>query len=225
VVSVSDELGDSFVETIQKSQLSDLAIDAADALVSPLPIFGKLRKLLNGIQSVHAYYYAKKVLAFLTEIEQIPQRARQEQISAMAVVPGEREKFGEHVALLLDRMNEIEKAKLMGRVVTAFLKKEITLDDMKSLNFALDAIDLRVISTLKSACNGERTREGEDHHLLAQCGLMTPDVYVHTDPLELAFANLDGGNEPPQTYHTFREAGMYHKVNRLGRLLVKVCSG
>lgn len=141
----------------------------------------------------------------------------------MLVVPGEREKFGEHLVLLLDRMNDIEKAKMMGLVATAFIEGRISLDDMKSLNFALDAIDLRMTGVLKAAANAWHVSASHETSMLAQCGLMTPHLSIETTPLELGIAGIGGSPTHTDRYETFKSAELQYELNCLGRLFIEVC--
>jgi hypothetical protein len=200
-----------------------MTFDVADALISPIPIFGTLSKLWGGIQSMHSYFYTKKVLAFLRELESIPKEKRKAQIDKMLSEPGEQEKFGEHLVLLLDRMNEVGKATMMGRVARAFLEGQISHDDLKSLNFALDAIDLRMTITLKCTADAWHGYTTEEGMMLAQCGLMAPHLAIETTPLELSTASLSGGPSRTDRYETFKSAELCYKVNRLGKLFIEVC--
>lgn len=220
---MKNEIEISLVKTMRSSDLKDLACDLADAMISPIPIFGSLSKLWGGVQSIHSYFYTKKVLAFLCELDSIPKEKREAQISKILSTSGEQEKFGAHLALLLDRMNEIDKATMMGRVAKAFLEGRISQDDLKSLNFSLDAIDLRTVETLKSAVDAWRGSTSHDAMMLAQCGLMTPHLEIETTPLEVGTVGLDGGTTRTNRYETFKSAELQYKLNRLGKLFIDVC--
>lgn len=220
---MENEIENSLVETIRSSELDDVAFDLADATLFQLPVLGTLSKLYGGVQSVHLYFYTKKVLAFLRELESIPREARQLQLDKMLAEPGEQEKFGEHLALLLDRMNEVSKAGMMGRVAKAFLEGKITRNDLKSLNFALDSIDLRMVDTLKKAVAASYGIKSVEGMMLSQCGLMTAQLAIETKTLEIESANLDGARLRPERYETFKSAAIEYHINRLGKLFVEVC--
>jgi hypothetical protein len=220
---MSNEVETSLVETLRSSGLYDLTFDVADAMLSPIPIFGSLSKLWGGVQSIHSYFYVKKVLAFLLELSSIPKEEREAQMNKMLGHPGEQQKFGEHLVLLLDRMNEVNKATMMGRVARAFIEEKLSLDDMKSLNFALDAIDLRMTGTLKAASDAWQGSTTHEAFMLAQCGLMTPTLAITTTPLEFKTVGLDSGPTRSERYETFKSARIEYTINRLGRLFIEVC--
>ena len=220
---MNNEIESSLYKTIRDSELSELGFDVADALTSSIPIFGSLSKLLKGVNSIHTYFYCKKVLSLLREVESIPKEKRQAQLNKMLSKPGESEKFGEHIALLLDRMNDVDKAKMMGKVSRAFIEEKITLDDLKSLNFALDTIDLRMADYLKEACKSYYPSNNPQDQLLAQCGLMSPELNIETTPLEIKAANLDGGFSNSERYETFKSAKIQYKITHLGKIFVEIC--
>lgn len=219
---MQDEIADSFVETIRDSDLKDAAIELTDAASSGLPIFSTIAKLLGGVQSVHNYYYTKKVMAFLTELKSIPKEERQRQIAKIVVVPGEREKFGEHIALMLDRVNAVRKATLMGKVAKAFLEERISRDDLESLNAAIDVLDLRVINYLKGAVDHYDTSTPQDQHL-AQCGLMAPELKVETEGMEITEGGFTDEFTPNHKFKAFKSAGIYYNLTEIGRLFIEVC--
>lgn len=220
---MNNEIEISLVDTLRSSELYELTFDVADALMSPIPIFGSLSKLWGGVQSMHSYFYAKKVLAFLRELGSVPKEERESQITLMLSKAGEQEKFGEHLALLLDRMNDVSKAAMMGKIATAFVRGRISLDDLKSLNFALDKIDPRMEHALKDVGGAMHGSASEEAMMLAQCGLMTPHLAIETTPLDLTTASLDGRPSKTDRYKTFKSAELRYTVNRLGKLFVEVC--
>lgn len=171
---------------------------------------------------MHSYFYTKKVLAFLREVDAIPKEERQAQIDRMLSEPAEQEKFGEHLALLLDRMNAIEKATMMGRVARAFIEGRISRDDMQSLNFALDAIDLRMTGALRDAAEAWHGAAIHEAAMLAHCGLMTPALKIETTPLEIGTAGFSGPTTT-ERYETFKAGRIEYTINPLGRLFVEVC--
>ncbi|MBC8877194.1 MAG: hypothetical protein H8E44_47805 [Planctomycetes bacterium] len=208
-----NELESSLVETIASSDLSELKAELLEAAADTagLPVLKTLHEFFKGVDG---YFYTKKVLRFLSEVRAVPKETRQKQVSKMLVVPGERERFGEHLALLLDRMNDIEKARMMGRVATAFLQEKISIDDLKSLNFALDAFDLRMADSLEHIYENDGRETRPEASLLANCGLLDTGLAV------------DGSTESVKTHSRTKRAQsirIAYSPNRLGRLFVDIC--
>lgn len=221
---MSNEIEDSLVETLSSSELSGIVIDVGDAMSTGLPVFGSLKKLWDGTHALHTHYYAKKVAAFLKGVSDVSQEQRQQQIAKMTVVPGEKEKFAEHLAMMIDRMNEIEKAKMMGKVARAYLREEICLDDLKSLNFALDAVDLRLTDILQRAYENEWGPQYVECQLLVQCGLMYAKLDIETERLSLGVVtSLESFSSRSEDYETFKSARLKYMITDLGRLFVEIC--
>ena len=96
---------------------------------------------------------------------------------------------------------------------------------MESLNFALDAIDLRMTGALRDASEAWHGAATHEALMLAHGGLMTPSLEIETMPLDLTTASLEGWNDRTERYETFKSARIEYKINRLGTLFLQVCLG
>ena len=120
------EIEESLIRTIRESDLSEAATTVVDA-ATEIPVVGVFVKLTRGFGTVRDYFFTRKVLKFLKELHSIPQPERLSQIDKLHADQTHSQRFGEHVVMLLDRLNELDKAKLMGLVVKAYIQERITL--------------------------------------------------------------------------------------------------
>lgn len=216
----------SMVRTVAESDLSELTAEAIDAALDnlPLPIFSMLRKFYRSAQSVKDYYYTKKVLRYLREFSDVPVEQRREQIDKMRDIPGEQEKFGAHICLVLDRLNDLDKASLMGKVSRAFLLGRISVEQLKSLNFAIDAVDPRLLCLLAEFVRHARPLSGLawEQQSLVSCGLMAIRLRLEkNDPISQRVGHTRDFAARDGEYVTSIE--LNYEVTATGHLLVRTC--
>ena len=206
----------SLVRTIATSDLAELTSDFADAALDdlPIPVFSSLRKLYRGARSVQNYFYVKKVIQYLRELRDLSADTRREQLAELLPTPDEREKFGEHISLVLDRVNDVSKARLMGRASLAFLNGNIDFEQLKSLNFAIDSIDLRLLPFLKAPY----TATESDKQSLASCGLMILKLDIRTESIGIADLHSSG-----QSIDLLKSASVQYSLTDLATLFIDIC--
>lgn len=209
----------SLVKTITNSDLADLTSDIVDKLLDdlPLPVFSSLRKLHQGVRSVQNYFYTKKVYRYLCEIRDIPPTQRQQRLEQLLNTPEEKEKFGEHIILVLDRLNDVDKARLMGRATRALLEDRIDVDQLKSLDFVIDAIDLRLLPVLK----GERFASDDDNQSLARCGLANIHLDIRTERIEIIEDSMSSSHNSSQ--EVLKSARLKYEQTDIARMFVEIC--
>lgn len=110
----------------------------------------------------------------------------------------------------------------MGKVAKAFIEEVITLDDLKSLNYSLDLIDLRMADYLKETSESISTTNNPQDQMLAQCGLMSLGLSMKTITHK-TLSMGDDGPEEPGSFETFKSASILYKVTDLGKLFVDIC--
>jgi hypothetical protein len=159
----------SLVETMRKADLSELSADVTDKALEAaggIPIMGTLYKLWKAASSIPTYLFAKKVFRFLYELKDIPPEERQAQLARLDVVPGETEKIGETVLLLLDRLNDMQKPTMLGRAFRAYLEKKITLEQFHALSHAIDALSVSHLAEVERLYNKDTVSFGDPYHTI-----------------------------------------------------------
>src|SRR5690348_6164273 len=130
----ADELNNSMLETIEAAGLPDLATELgevafdsllADGLVKDIPVIGVLAKLWKAGVTARDYVFVKKLGHFLLELRNVPDDKRREMVLKLRQDPAFGERAGEQVILLLDRLDDLSKPKLIGRAFRAFCEGKI----------------------------------------------------------------------------------------------------
>lgn len=157
-IDAYENLAPNLLTTLSNSDLAGLGVDTlvkelAPDLVDEVPV---VRALLRISNSITDWLYTKKVIRFLAEFSDIPPQERQQQVARMTVDHGEEKKFGEHIILLLDRLNDIDKASLVGKVARAFLSEQISMNELLALNDAIDRMDMRDVEFVRKRFTEEK---------------------------------------------------------------------
>lgn len=156
-----DSLGNSLTETIQGSDLpsviedlGEVAIDALikDGVLKDVPIISTLHGLWKTGVTIRDHIFVQKLLKFLTELAEVPHAERVGMIERLAQESSYRERVGEEIILLLDKLDRLEKAKLVGRAFAAYCKGQINSEILERLITAIDRIALRDLPILKQFC-------------------------------------------------------------------------
>ena len=100
--------------------------------------------------------FAKKVLQFLANLDDVPTNERLLQVSRLDESSEERQRVGESLVLLLDRLNDMEKPALLARAFQAFLQGQIDRSQFQGLAYAVDTITTDLLSEYRSAYEEHR---------------------------------------------------------------------
>ncbi len=233
----TNELELSLVDTLQESELKSLAVDYAElgidalldeGILKEVPIIGTIQKAYSIATSIQNRLYMKKLAEFLVNLADVPKNRRQKQIEKLVGNAKERQRAGENLMLLLDRVNDMSKPAMMARALRAFLLEEIDAPTMWRLLHAIDLVAVTYLPALQSAYKSHAHSEQDatealptspDYHHLAFCGLLTFEfgqlLGSGKDPWETI--NPDGS--VTRTIAKYQKGGFVR--NSLGRLFAE----
>jgi len=204
--------------------------------VGGIPVVGVLHKFWKVACSVPTYLFMKKMIRFLAELKDISPEDRQSQIARLDVVPGEKERVGETLLLLLDRLNDMQKPAMVGRAFKAFLEGKITSEQFRSMTHAIDALSVSHLAALdsfyrysapaymmgakilKDSPFSDTKERNTPLQGLAMCGLVSIDWRAETKRMRAA--NLDGGSSEVG-FDAVVAGEIAYMPNHLGRLFWK----
>lgn len=128
-------LGQSLMSSLKQSNLSEALASFADittsqSVNSPLaeiPVFGTLLKFCRAGIDVRSYLFTKKVYSFLYELTEVPQDKR---ISFAESLENEEilSKVGENVILIIERVDDMDKASVIGRIFAKWIEGKTDQD-------------------------------------------------------------------------------------------------
>jgi hypothetical protein len=91
----------------------------------------KVAKAVGAIASFRDELYRMKLTAFLGEMDGVDESDRRRFAEELEADAGSREKAGAALMLLLDKLDEMDKPTIVGRIFRAALERRISFGDMK----------------------------------------------------------------------------------------------
>jgi hypothetical protein len=205
--SIKGDLGEVGVD------LTEVAIDALldEGVIRDVPIVGSLKALFSAAVNIKDYFYLKKVLIFLSELKESSKEEREDFVTHNFASDSQVNAVGEKLLLLLERSDDIEKARIYGKIIRHSILNNITRDRAFRLCYMVDKVYLKDVSVLiehfSQTRNTEVSPEDMDPFIafeLQKAGLLT-------------FSSIDGGN-----FESIHSGGIVFHVNEYGRKLVEV---
>jgi hypothetical protein len=109
-------------------KLGEVALDSTlrEGIVKDIPIIGTAFTLWKAGNDIAAHFFAKKVSAFLTEIDKVPHKKRVEFAESHLKNESQEENVGEVTLMLLEKMDHPLLAKLLGRAFALMVEEKIS---------------------------------------------------------------------------------------------------
>jgi hypothetical protein len=132
-----NEISNSLTETIKKSDLKDMSVDIVEVftdefleegIIKELPIIKTIFSIYKTGISIKDKLFIKKILYFLNELKSVEINKRTELINKIDSSEAYKTKVGEKLLLILDRVDEYEKAEIIGKLFKGFLNEKIDYD-------------------------------------------------------------------------------------------------
>ncbi len=129
--------------------VAELALDAAldEGLLKDVPVFGWLFKAYGVATTIRERIFLSKVSKFLQATAAVSDSDRVKFREKIAADPEFCRKIGENLVLLLDRHDNMDKAHILGKVFSGYLRGVIDYDSFLKI---ASAVDRALISDLKS---------------------------------------------------------------------------
>lgn len=120
----------------------ELGVDAAleSGFLRDIPIVSSVVGLFGTIGSVRDQLLATKLLRFLGQLSKIPQEDRIEMVDKLNEDDKFSGKAGAAILEIIDRMESQMKPELAGKCFAAYVKAEISFEELRRLLFALERI-------------------------------------------------------------------------------------
>jgi hypothetical protein len=135
------------------SELTETAIDSilSEGLLKDVPVVGTIAKIASMGQNIKDWFFTKKVCKFLLELDVIELEKRQMFVDELED-KGEREEVGETLIVILDRLDHLTKASMIGRLFQSYILERISFDELMVLSAVVERI---YIVDLKSLLNND----------------------------------------------------------------------
>jgi len=121
-------------------EVAEIALDGAidEGLLREIPVFSWLVSTCRIVSSVRERLFLKKIAIFLNDIGNVSEDTKQAFVQDLDANPGEKKELGEKLILLLDRMNNFDKARLLSIVFRSYVCG--SLDEVE-FTYLCDAVD------------------------------------------------------------------------------------
>jgi hypothetical protein len=187
----------------------DLLIESE--VLKDIPVFGIGFKSFSLYNKITESFFTKKLLKFLFELKDIPQSKREEFITELES-KNETKKAGEKLLITLNRLNDDDKASIIGKLLKKTILGKITFNDFKRLTHIIDNTYLEDLELLK---DNEYLRNINDDIKtnLHQIGLLNQSIKDNREHEEYKFKQTGKREIIPATFE--------YKLNSYGRILIE----
>lgn len=175
-----------------------------DEILKDIPLVGLLFKMKNVVTTIQDKLFAKKLLSFLKELENVPIEKRYEQINKIDSNSEYKTKVGEKLLFIINNCEDSEKSKVIGKIFKAFLEEKINYDDFLRSSNCINKINYTdfEIFLKRGITSNER---GNDAFLNA--GLLT---FKFTKPKMVRDTYFGG------------DYGIIYETSEIGRILLRI---
>lgn len=142
-----DELGDTFLATIENSQLTEALIEAGDmsladliGVLNDIPVLKWITAGGKAVSSLRDYFFIKRMAAFLADFSSLSPDKRADVIRKLDTEPVYAKRAAEAVMTVLERVDSPTKAVWVSRALRAYATGEITANELMRLNAAIERI-------------------------------------------------------------------------------------
>ncbi len=210
-----DTLGESIIsENLTKltKDLLEVGLDSflENGILRDIPIIGSFSSIAKIGIGIRDKIFAKKILMFLFEIKDIPFEKRKEFTDKINSNSEYSSKVGETILLIIDKLDDIKKAELIGKLFVYSINGIINYKTFLRLSIIIERCFLEDLSKLELYYNGKQKQlEVIDKHILYNLGLL---INLGIDGTTYLF-NPD--EEIPKKEIVF-------KISEYGRLIVEL---
>lgn len=128
----------NFLEAALEAGEAALDLLTDNEAVKAVPVIGTAFKLLKGVDDMRDRALAAKLETFIRDPSLQCDPVREKLRNGISSSEEEAIKVGETLFLVLDKMTDLEKPRLLARVFRAYLDEVITGADLRRLSHALD---------------------------------------------------------------------------------------
>ena len=163
----------------------EIALDSflKDGPINDIPIFGTALKVVQGGKALRDFFFIRKLYEFVQNAPAIDPNKKQRFREKLEIDRDFEERTATHLAVILDRLDELEKAGLLAKIFGAYIEGIIDQQQMKRMASALDRTPFADIIALKKFMRDECPLNKETFYGLEGVGLASA-YHSITRPLE-----------------------------------------
>ena len=133
------------------AELTEVALDSvldASEIIEAVPFLSSILKLAKAGISIRDRLFLKKLAGFLFELDKVSFTERLEYLRKIEADPDFKEKIRVNLLIILERLDDIDKPKLIGKLFCFYIKGEIDYLPFTRLAAIIDKLYLPDLSRL-----------------------------------------------------------------------------
>jgi len=169
------------------AELAEVALDSvldASEIIEAVPFLGSVLKLAKVGISIRDRLFLKKLAGFLFELDKVSPTERAKYILKLSDDPDFKEKIGVNLLILLEKLDDIDKPTLIGKLFCFYIKGEIDYLLFARLAVTIDKLYLPDLSRLFEFTDKVDLRSDDANLSLANVGLL----YMPSDTVGVCYA-------------------------------------
>lgn len=131
-------------------KLGEVAIDSLidSGVLRDIPIIGTAISIYKAGNEIAAHIFAKKIASFLSEVEKIPTKERQDFFEGLPEPEGE-ESIGEALLLILEKVDSYTLAKMLGKAFRLLAEGQLSKQSYEIYVHAIKQLNPYLISQIR----------------------------------------------------------------------------
>ena len=198
----TESISDSLAITLAKgnlelpAEIAEFAIDQIidDGILKDIPIVGWIAKGLSISNSISDRIFYHKILRFLYALDKTDDGERANFTEKIANDKEFKKRVGEHLLMLLNKVDSVDKATLTAKCFNCFLKNKIDHDDFMDLSSVISRSTISDLNSLRAPTNKRVTFRSIA--VAASSGILDYGIYINDEKTpEIGHRLSDLGND------------------------------
>lgn len=147
----------NMITSIATSEFKDVSIDFSEigidlfldeGILKDIPIIGSIAKLYSGGVTIKEKIFEKKVIEFLYHLDHFASNEKVQFVLRIKEDKKFERKVGEHLLIVLDRIDDINKTKILAKLFASYISSKIEYDLFLRFSSIMDKIFLPDLNKL-----------------------------------------------------------------------------
>lgn len=217
----STNIENDFFNSVTSEKIAEITADITEAgfdqfltdgLLKDIPILGTALKGFGLAKKIAEMVFFKKTLKFLYELKDVPIKERIDFMEKLGQDEKKSKKAGEKILVILNRLDDADKASIIGKLFRAFIDQHLSHSEFLRLSYIIDRVFLDDVLSLRSDPRLHKVGE-EIKENLAVVGLLRQKIKDHRDREEYLRTKIGRATTIPPTF--------VYEVSTFGRLLIE----
>jgi hypothetical protein len=144
---MDNNIEQNLIQTIASSELQNISEDFLElgldsvmneGILKDIPVIGSITKMYSFGLQINGRILEKKILKFFFELNKINEQERRIFVTTICSDTKRAKKLGEHLLILLDRIDDMQKPRILAKIFSAYIEEKIDYEMFLRLSSILD---------------------------------------------------------------------------------------